>query len=380
MNTLNSKNILFVELQCKNIEHVKFNSATIKTFSYIYKNSSLNLFAEKNHSDHIKSELRNKVINEYININFIKSKIKLINHFHRVLILLIQLFKKKYDHIIILSLNTHLIFLLKIFFFFFRFKVIFIAHSELELIKRTNRSYLKNYFSFRTFYFGLNKDSYRFLFLSQPIMNSVLAINDDLRKRSLYFNHPYSFSKIKKNNTPTSLNKLKIGFIGFAHKNKGIHDFLDVSKIFSKEILFSLIGKIDDEVNFDDCKHVEIINADCRDDFVSKISALDFIFMPYPKDKYNLYFSGTALDALEANVPILAYKNKFIDYLFGICGDIGYSIDSKEEAIQLLNNLVDEVPEVQYNAYLKNLDAAKKHFGTKLNAQLLFNQDSEFFL
>ena len=69
-----------------------------------------------------------------------------------------------------------------------------------------------------------------------------------------------------------------------------------------------------------------------------------------------------------------------IDYLFGICGDIGYSIDSKEEAIQLLNNLVDEVPEVQYNAYLKNLDAAKKHFGTKLNAQLLFNQDSEFFL
>ena len=376
----NKKNILFTELQCIDIEHVKFNAATVETLSYIFKKSSLDFLAEEHHAENVKLELKNEIIDKYINARFWKSRKPLINNIQRIFILLKQLIIKRYDYVIVMSLNTHLIVLLKMIFILLRIKVIFIAHSELELIKRKQKNHLKKFLSFKIFYFGLNKNNYRFLFLSKAIMLDVLAINQNFRKYCLYFNHPYKFSKVTKKNLPLSNNKLNFGFIGYAHKNKGIYDFLDIAKIFSEEFIFSIIGQVDNSVDLEGCEYIRVIkNVQNRDNFMNEISKLDFILMPYSKDKYNLYFSGTALDALDSNIPIIAFKNKFTEYFFNICGDIGYCVDTKEEAINVIQNLKSDFSNAKYCDFKLNLLEAKQNFTTLNNSEILFNQDANFF-
>jgi hypothetical protein len=375
--------ILFTELQCEGIEHVKFNSALIETFSYTYEKSLFDFIGEKNHCKSINKELLGECIDSYTFLKSSQSKKHFNHNFYKTIQLFNHLRRKNYNLVVILSLNNHLLILLKLLFLFTRHNVIFIAHSELELLNDKRKKILfKNFFSFKNNYLRYNVARFKFLFLSEKIMNNVIKISPGIQKHALYFNHPYRFDNNFVEDYKERDNKINIGFIGFAHENKGIKDFLELSNIFSLDYKFSIIGSIDSKIDLANSKRVQIIdNVADRKNYINKVKDLDYIFMPYSRDKYNFYFSGTALDAVEMNIPIIAYRNKFSEYFFNECGEIGFIIESFSEALKVLSKIKDKeiyFKNIEYMFFKKNLKQAKLKFSTGYNSNILKQQNYEF--
>jgi hypothetical protein len=94
-----------------------------------------------------------------------------------------------------------------------------------------------------------------------------------------------------------------------------------------------------------------------RDEFVRQLQRLHYVLMPYDK-YYELCPSGTLLDAITWQVPIIATRLPIFESAFGVAGDIGHLFNTDMELYSTVEHIVEKVDVCRYRTQIENLRKA----------------------
>jgi hypothetical protein len=236
--------------------------------------------------------------------------------------------------------------------------VIIVCHNEMAFV--TIDCVHKNLvYNFRT-------NIIRYIFKNEKI---VLAKNlkfcvlgdsilDNLKKH-INFNkitnffsvdHPYIFSERVNKASKIDLqpSTIKIGVIGTMAQEKGADILISIAKninlIENKAITIQIIGKIICETN--QFEQVGIVlppdkgkSSLDREIFNQMVDQLDFILYLYPVNSYRFTASGSIMDAINYNKPILSFKNDFFNYIFNKYGELGFLVDNEIQMVELIKSI-----------------------------------------
>lgn len=96
-----------------------------------------------------------------------------------------------------------------------------------------------------------------------------------------------------------------------------------------------------------------------RDNMNEFFKACDFFLMPFHKDKYKTCCSGSIIDSLNMNTPILMYESNLFDDFEPY--DVGFRAHGIEEMGELIIRLVREYTSEEKNRFSTNITILKKH-------------------
>jgi hypothetical protein len=168
--------------------------------------------------------------------------------------------------------------------------------------------------------------------------------------------HPYIFQTNIDNHSNLP-GILRLGIIGTVGKGKNVDKFILLAKEFYTEInigmlTLSAIGRILIDkaellkVNIE--IPVDASNALSRDEFNKKIAALDYVLFFYDSNSYEFTASGAVFDAINYKKPIIALRNNYFEYLFNKIDSFGILVDTIEEMILVIRNLLGEKDRKKY--------------------------------
>lgn len=228
-----------------------------------------------------------------------------------------------------------------------------VCHGEMELLinngggmlARLRRKLIQNYFFKKKM-----SDYIHFIVLGESIFQNLSNILN--KEQILHFNsidHPY-YLYSGNHCVKTSSTRVKhLGVVGSLSPAKGLHEFMAFVESVEKEKLdckISIIGRISTH-KYDDfmAKH----NIDItwvyleRDEMEKRIKELDCVLYFYPKDSYKLIASGAVFDAIKYNIPVLAFKNDYFEYIFKKLNYPAFLVDSVLNMIEVLkaNRLIN---------------------------------------
>jgi hypothetical protein len=232
--------------------------------------------------------------------------------------------------------------------------IVIFCHGELELL---NRNFLDHPGIFakliqkKIYSFFLNKnttivDKLIFVVLGNSILfnlNQILPYN--IIKYFYTIDHPFISNDL--NIIYRQHKKLNFGTVGVVSKGKNIEQFIYLAKQFlpeikEKKISFSAIGAINYKRRDLLEAYIDIPNNNNligRASFNERISNLDYILFFYHSDSYKYLASGAVLDAINMEIPIIAIKNDYFEYLFSRFGLFGYLVDSIDD----MENIIREI-------------------------------------
>ncbi len=183
-----------------------------------------------------------------------------------------------------------------------------------------------------------------YLVLGDSILRNLrLLLSPNFQNRFLSVHHPYIGSAVAGCNR-TDRKKIRIGTIGIPAGNKGIETVIrlaaaDRQKNFYEFSLNGYLGHIGDKLTeiwaagIDVPDTVEFLS---REELSSRIEKLDYALFVYPPEEYMLTASGSILDAVNYEKPVLSLKNDYFCYLFEKFGAFGVLFDSVDEMIEAL--------------------------------------------
>ena len=76
-----------------------------------------------------------------------------------------------------------------------------------------------------------------------------------------------------------------------------------------------------------------------RDEFNEKISSLDYVLYLYPVNTYKYTASGSLMDSINIERPIISFKNDYFKYIFDKFGQLGFLVNDTHEMILLIEEL-----------------------------------------
>jgi hypothetical protein len=172
--------------------------------------------------------------------------------------------------------------------------------------------------------------------LPPNVMHSIYAIDD-----------PIIFDGFKK--PYKQRHKLSLGVVGVVSKEKNIDQFIYLAKIFlpeikNKKISFSVTGAIYYKKKELVGAYIDIPDGHngliSRSEFNKRIQNLDYILFFYHSKMYKYLTSGAVFDAVNAEIPIIALRNDYFEYLFSRFGPFGYLVDSIDDMENLIRKIL----------------------------------------
>lgn len=344
--------------------HEQYNAAFLATVCYVFNN--VEYIVGKSSFKHT-SKLLNKCKDLNYSLKFIwvvggKSKMVLLFRmfFGAIQNIRFLIFSKKDDLIIFNFNNFIFLYFANILTKLLNRKVVIVCHSEMAFVS-INSVHKNPIYNFRTnvirYIFNNEK-----VILSEKLIFCVLgdSIYDNLKKyininkiaNFISVDHPYIFSNrdsiLKKSNIPS--NKIKIGVIGTMAQEKGADILISIAQklnlLENKFISIEIIGKIICDTS--QFENVGIILPPDkgksfldRDKFNELVDNLDYILYLYPVNSYRFTASGSIMDAINFNKPILSFKNDFFQYIFTKYGNLGYLVENETSMVNLINNLIE---------------------------------------
>lgn len=352
---------LLIEPQCWGFEHAQVNAAFVELYLKAFNNEELFLVGEYTHLDSI-SKIKNLEKNvEKMAIKIPNRKSTGYNRFYNELKLVNKIFSlaqnKKIKEIIFLSITSEGLLALKwIAKKFSYIKVTVIPHSILEtIIKRPSlRKPWELPFWFKFTFLYCNQNNIKYLVLGDYIEKYLNGKFPRMNKYIKSIHLPYFYNE-ESPFEPFKDEKVRFGFIGVGHKNKGAHLFFNLAKYICEEkklnAEFYLIGHLVD-------KNIEKYRNDyvkvCSKSSLSQleydnyISKMDYTVFLYNQNSYKLIASGAILDAFSHVKPILCLKNSMFDFYFKKNPNIGNEFENFNILKQGLENIINEKDKNQY--------------------------------
>ena len=206
----------------------------------------------------------------------------------------------------------------------------------------------------------------RFVVLEPSIRRALIDAAPELGGRLHVVPHPLPLAETRMPpalaREPTRAAPLRIAFLGSANPNKGFAAYLRLAKTLTDRrrdrFDFQAIGWLPPQsvsLDMTSLSRRPAPHKIGRAEFVSALSGVDYVCMPYDPNVYRYSASGTLLDAIAHSKPLLALRTPMLDDLsrdFGDIGEFGVSIEDLCARAESL--LSDSVPG-RYSLQVTNL-------------------------
>lgn len=364
--------------------HYQVNSCFVEMISGLYPNQKVIFIAESKHSIVVQNCFQNK---EHHNLNFLpfegyydEKKFnwsrKIIGEFIQIIkILRLGRLHKNDMYIWTCLFPTGHFFLNFITFFQKRTKHVIILHGELEFLnnkgKRKSELFLGMVLKFAMY---LSSKKTKYIVLGDNIKRSLTdLVSERILKRIYSILHPYNYFIDEHLSNLSNIEKLKIGAIGtqmFSKNSNYIYSLAECFKedIIQKKIKFLTIGKVLPELNYLETELVTKLHSDSfvsQKEFEYEISKLNFIIFFYDNSAYKLCASGAIFEAIRLNIPVIALKNDYFEWLFESYGDMGFLCDTLEDIKVLINELKIDRHKENIEKFKKNIENFKGYNNLK---------------
>ena len=242
-------------------------------------------------------------------------------------------------------------------------EVIIVCHSELAFIEMDcfHHNLVYNYRTNILRYIYKNTrvkiaEKLRFCVMGESILlNLEKHINQEKMNHFFSVDHPYIFvNNIKSTQKKLeACSRIKIGVIGTMALEKGADILISIAKNLNlkdrKDISLEIIGKIlCDTKQFEEFGIILPPNNGKeplhRALFNKMVEELDFILYLYPVNSYKFTASGSLLDAINFEKPILSFKNDYFCYFFEKHGNFGYLLENEKQMVEQIKNLANNNP------------------------------------
>lgn len=236
----------------------------------------------------------------------------------------------------------------------FRRKILVTCHGEMDGLRAKVRyssreKWVRNFFLDEK----LTPDrNIHYLVLGESILRNLRPLLlPAFQSRFLSVDHPYIGSATEKYES-VGKNKIRIGTIGIPAGKKGIDSVIRLATVNQKNNFyeFSLngyIGHIGDRLETIRKAGIEMPDTSeflSRAELAARIGRLDYALFLYPPEEYELTASGSILEAINYEKPVLSLRNDYFSYLFEKFGAFGVLFDSVDEMIAALSSEIPTFP------------------------------------
>ncbi|MCE7041275.1 hypothetical protein [Dyadobacter sp. CY312] len=325
--------------------------------------TEISVYGDKNHLDSIRSKIKS-IPGKTINYQPIKVIDPAINPFKKIVSwisklredrsFVYQLFKKSSQE------NPELILFctitaINLFRFIHLFnaqnnrKILIGLHGEIEFLFRNNSS-LKNrlnaYFYKKAF--AISGYNVKFLVLS-PLIRTKLIQSGLVNERQIVcVEHPINEASRTLTDIPTK--RLIFAQLGVASKRKNSQVIFDLALRFKEQIgnsqlAFGIIGKVAPDTEPYVNEYVEISSREGKPldqkDYEKLIMKAKYSLSFITGEDYVFRISGSIMDSIQYQLPIIALRHEFITDLFQQAGDVGFICEDLTELESTIQKIID---------------------------------------
>lgn len=369
--------VFVYEPVCVGYQHAEFNSFFIRMILKSFKEDVL-FVCEKEHGAFVKDRLNEENEKIVLEDRFVfddKDKYRRFSHIYAQYKKLFRNMEKcgskklivtvtrKYELIIVNLLARK----------YKSIKVLMLFHAHLNVVMQS-RYYKKILSSFTAKNVG-------YIVLSKNIKQSISEMAPNISKRIVAIHHALP-SKPLASQHEINLTNVNFGFIGIATREKGEYNICEIAKKCSSvNCCFHYCGVVDDCVLLENMRDSGIVvhggsSPLSFDDYFKAIQKLDYVILLLRKDAYEFRVSGTLIDAVNNETPVITLSNRYTDEVFSEFGDIGFLCGSDEEICSVIKKLSKQMDASLYNKQvelmrkMKNtltVDFLAKEFSSQLN-------------
>lgn len=206
----------------------------------------------------------------------------------------------------------------------------------------------------------------QYLVLEDSVRTSLLRALPSLVGKVEVLEHP-----LPPNEGESTVNEswppIQFGFLGVANHAKGFLSFTTLASAIGGEFpgktAFHAIGRFQaDENARPDVSALTTAPGTerlSRTEFRERVRQIHFIVLPHQSAGYEMNASGTLLDAIAWQKPVIARKIPIFEHMFERHGDIGYLFADDAELHQITRTLVEDFDHSRYRAQVARLQRAR---------------------
>lgn len=371
--------------------HVLANVNTLKILDLVFPKKPKVFVAEKTHMELV-SKYFDSVVSEkitfspyenkkYKDVGKIKQAFRVLSRLRNDIVYFYSLFKSVSKTPADLVFITHvyplsLVFVKLIKRFFPKVKLIITIHGEIEYLFYGKTRYEKWIGKMYGLTFKIKTSNTLFLFLTkvskQILIHSKRLTEEEILEIELPA-LPDTKSIINNYYNNNNSESIRIGHIGSAGLRKNTQFFYTLANNFikeieSKQIVFSVIGPIEDNLtpylnnnvqNFVNSK--TNVHLD-REIYNCETTKLDYSIFFYGENDFVLRSSAAFFDAIYFEKPLIVLKNQFFEEIFKVAGNIGYLCADSKEMELVIQKIIKEhnTAGSLYQSQLKNIKKYKE--------------------
>jgi hypothetical protein len=210
------------------------------------------------------------------------------------------------------------------------------------------------------------KGSVRYLVLEEGVREALLKGVPALAGQVDVFEHPLPPNEGEATTVCLSL-PIRFGFVGLANRYRGFPIFLRLASQMTEscreQVEFHAIGTLRDERLR--IKGLEALATQPaarrldRESFVQKLKQLHYVIFPFQREYYESVASGSLLDAIAFEKPIIASDIPIFGDLFKKFGEMGYLCSSEADFRSTLENIVTQPDPQKYAEHVRNMRGLK---------------------
>ena len=267
-------------------------------------------------------------------------------------------------------------------------KVIIGLHGEIEFLFKTEISSKDklNAFLYKKA-FQNSPGNLKYLVLSALIKEKIVKSGLLAAGQILCIEHP--ISAVEPTVKRAVLNKPIFALLGVASLRKNAQQIFPLAKHFQDDIAngkaeFQIIGKVAADTKSYVNEQVVLGSSEDKPldqgDYELLINAATYSLSFITGEEYTFRISGSLIDSIQYQIPIIALEHEFIAHVFREAGDIGFICRDIDEMNALISRIIrhDDALVSRYESQIRNLEHYSRRFSAPVNARLLHAQLDSF--
>lgn len=204
-----------------------------------------------------------------------------------------------------------------------------------------------------------------YIVLSKNIKQAICNLAPQLQKKIISIHHALPSEQNICHHTLHSTN-INFGFIGIATQEKGEDSIIEiVKKCKGDNVHFHYCGVVNDSELVRKMKESGIVvhggtQPLSFEKYFESIRDLDYVILLLRKKSYKFRVSGTLIDAVNNEKPIITLSNQYTDEIFDEFGNIGYLCESEKDVCEVINKISSEFDSCIYHTQVACMKKMKE--------------------
>jgi len=251
---------------------------------------------------------------------------------------------------------------------FSKIKAQVVLHGHLSGVtgKRYRRP-IRRFQEMRTALTIFGNRNLQYLVLEECLRDSLVKNLPALAGSVEVVDHPLPPNETE-SNTGSLCNPIRFGFLGLANESKGFPIFVKLADAITREYgdkaEFHAIGRLGGSVGLGSNMAALATKPGAsrvsRSAYIQGVKQLHFIVFSHQGPSYELNSSGTLLDAIAWEKPVIARKIPLFQNMFSKHGNIGYLFGDDMELREIVQQIVQRSDKSRYYQQVLNIQRARR--------------------